>query len=131
MLGAVMEAFVVYLTFPILRWWMLKNFSNFFGVDYAMDVKWNKWFEINCQYQNTRYRYYRCNCHFSYCCLDHNRFFDTKLPDWLGIFQGSSFVVIIGFFLMLPIAFLVALIWPKNPKMALTLCKVSWQVQAC
>ena len=43
----------------------------------------------------------------------HNKFFDTKLPDFLGIFQGSSFVVILGFFLMLPVAFLIALIWPK------------------
>lgn len=42
----------------------------------------------------------------------HNRFYSTKLPEMLGIFQGLSFVVIIGFFLMIPIAFLVAFIWP-------------------
>ncbi|GAB2024566.1 PTS maltose transporter subunit IIBC [Lactovum odontotermitis] len=42
----------------------------------------------------------------------HNKFFNKKLPDWLGVFQGSSFVVIIAFFLMIPFAFLLCLVWP-------------------
>ena len=42
----------------------------------------------------------------------HNHFFDTPLPEWLGIFSGSSFVVILGFFLALPLAYLTAVIWP-------------------
>ncbi|WP_100487128.1 alpha-glucoside-specific PTS transporter subunit IIBC [Sporolactobacillus pectinivorans] len=42
----------------------------------------------------------------------HNKYFNKKLPDWLGVFQGSAFVVIIGFFLMVPIAFLTCWIWP-------------------
>lgn len=43
----------------------------------------------------------------------HNKFFDTKLPDFLGIFQGSALVGIIAFLLMLPCAYLTCLIWPK------------------
>lgn len=43
----------------------------------------------------------------------HNRFFDTTLPEWLGIFSGSSFVVILGFISVLPLAFLTAWIWPS------------------
>ena len=43
----------------------------------------------------------------------HDKYFDTKLPDYLGIFQGSSFVVIIGFFAMLPVALAMCFIWPK------------------
>lgn len=42
----------------------------------------------------------------------HNRFFDTTLPDWLGIFSGSSFVAILGFIATLPLAFLTVLGWP-------------------
>ncbi|MDM5297166.1 alpha-glucoside-specific PTS transporter subunit IIBC [Bacillus pumilus] len=42
----------------------------------------------------------------------HNRFYDQKLPEMLGIFQGLVFVVIIGFFAMIPFAFIVAFIWP-------------------
>lgn len=31
--------------------------------------------------------------------LIHNHYFDKKLPDFLGIFQGTSFVVIVCFLL--------------------------------
>lgn len=43
----------------------------------------------------------------------HEKYFDRKLPDYLGIFQGSCFVVIIGFILMIPLAFVICLVWPK------------------
>ncbi|MGA8943580.1 MAG: alpha-glucoside-specific PTS transporter subunit IIBC [Thermoactinomyces sp.] len=46
----------------------------------------------------------------------HNRYFDKKLPDFLGIFQGTSFVVIICFFVMLPVALLTAWGWPMVQK---------------
>ncbi|MDR1508022.1 MAG: alpha-glucoside-specific PTS transporter subunit IIBC [Synergistaceae bacterium] len=42
----------------------------------------------------------------------HNRFFDTKLPEWLGIFKGSSLIFAMGFFVMIPLALLSAFIWP-------------------
>ncbi|MGQ8841711.1 alpha-glucoside-specific PTS transporter subunit IIBC [Serratia sp. TSA_7] len=43
----------------------------------------------------------------------HNHLFDKQLPVFLGIFQGSSFVVIVGFLLMIPCAWLTLLVWPK------------------
>jgi len=43
----------------------------------------------------------------------HGKFFDTRLPDYLGIFQGSCFVAIIGFVVMLPTALAICFIWPK------------------
>ncbi|RJX64951.1 hypothetical protein DZ860_22925 [Vibrio sinensis] len=43
----------------------------------------------------------------------HNRYYDTKLPDYIGVFQGASFVVIISYFVVLVIAFLTCLIWPQ------------------
>ena len=43
----------------------------------------------------------------------HNRYFDKPLPVFLGIFQGSSFVVILAFFVMIPCAWLTLLGWPK------------------
>lgn len=45
--------------------------------------------------------------------LVHNRFYETKLPDYLGIFQGTSFVHIVGFGCMFILAFATCLIWPK------------------
>jgi len=43
----------------------------------------------------------------------HDKFFDKELPEWLGVFKGSSLVVIVGFFVMIPIALLMCLIWPR------------------
>ena len=43
----------------------------------------------------------------------HNRYFDKKLPDWLGTFQGSTFVYVISFFIMIPLAVLTCWGWPK------------------
>ncbi len=43
----------------------------------------------------------------------HDKFFDTKLPDFLGVFQGSVFVYIVGFFVMIPCALITVLVWPK------------------
>ncbi|MCM7697929.1 alpha-glucoside-specific PTS transporter subunit IIBC [Enterobacter hormaechei] len=43
----------------------------------------------------------------------HNRFFDKPLPVFVGIFQGTSFVVILAFFVMIPCAWLTLLGWPK------------------
>ncbi|BDR57905.1 alpha-glucoside-specific PTS transporter subunit IIBC [Xylocopilactobacillus apicola] len=43
----------------------------------------------------------------------HNRYFDKKLPDFLGTFQGSPYVVILGFILMIPLALITCWGWPK------------------
>lgn len=42
----------------------------------------------------------------------HNRFYDTEIPDWLGIFKGPAFAVAVGFLVMLPMALLFCYIWP-------------------
>lgn len=43
----------------------------------------------------------------------HNHYFDKKLPEWLGTFQGSTYVYILGFFTMIPLAFVTCWGWPK------------------
>jgi len=43
----------------------------------------------------------------------HNRYFEKQLPVFLGIFQGSSFVVIVAFFAMIPCAWITLFGWPK------------------
>lgn len=49
----------------------------------------------------------------------HDRFFETKLPEWLGVFQGSVFVYIIGFFVMIPCAFITVWVWPQIQELIL------------
>ncbi len=43
----------------------------------------------------------------------HDKFFEKRLPAYLGIFQGSVFVAVIGFAVMIPTALAICLIWPK------------------
>lgn len=43
----------------------------------------------------------------------HNKFFEKKLPDYLGVFQGSALVGAIAFLAMLPCAYITCLVWPK------------------
>lgn len=42
----------------------------------------------------------------------HNRYYDKKLPESIGIFQGSPFVIMSAFFVMIPLAFLTSWGWP-------------------
>lgn len=42
----------------------------------------------------------------------HNKYYDKELPDWIGIFRGSSLVVALGFFAMIPAAFITCVVWP-------------------
>ncbi len=42
----------------------------------------------------------------------HNRWYEKNLPAVLSSFQGAALVVIIGFVMMIPTAFLVCLVWP-------------------
>lgn len=43
----------------------------------------------------------------------HNKYFDKKLPDWLGTFQGSAYIVILGYIAMIPLALVTCMVWPK------------------
>lgn len=110
---AVMEAFVVYVTFQYFVSGMLSNFGSFFGVDFSQEVGGTSGLKLIAGIKTLDTGIIGAILISAIVVYIHNRFFDTKLPDFLGIFQGSSLVVIIGFFAMLPLAFLTALIWPK------------------
>ena len=110
---AVMEAFVVYLTFQYFVSGMLKNFGHFFGVDFAQEVGGTSGLKLIAGIKTLDTGIIGAIIISAIVVYLHNRYFETKLPDFLGIFQGSSLVVMIGFFVMLPIAFITALLWPK------------------
>ncbi|WP_392563784.1 alpha-glucoside-specific PTS transporter subunit IIBC [Orbus wheelerorum] len=42
----------------------------------------------------------------------HNTYYEKPLPAFLGIFQGTSFIVIVSFFVMLVLAWITLLTWP-------------------
>lgn len=110
---AVMEAFVIYLTFQYFVSGMLEYFGSFFGVDFTQEVGGVSGLKMIAGIKTLDTGIIGAIVISGLVVYIHNRFFDTKLPDFLGIFQGSSLVVIIGFFVMLPIAFITAFFWPK------------------
>lgn len=110
---AVMESFVLYLTFQYFVSGMLKNFGGFFGVDFATDAGGTSGLKMIANIKTLDTGIIGAIIISAIVVWLHNRYFETKLPDWLGIFQGSAYIVILGFFVMLPVAFLVAFIWPK------------------
>lgn len=110
---AVMEAFVVYLTFQYFVSGMLKNFGHFFGVDFSQEVGGTSGLKMIAGIKTLDTGIIGAILISSLVIFLHNRYFDTKLPDFLGIFQGSSLIAIYGFFAVLPVAFLTALLWPK------------------
>ena len=110
---ASMEAFVIYLTCNYFISSMLEYFGSFFGVDFAQEAGGESGMKMIAGIKTLDTGIIGAIFISAIVVWLHNRYFDTKLPDFLGIFQGSSLIVIFGFFSMLPIAFLICLIWPK------------------
>lgn len=110
---ATMEAFVVYLTCNYFISSMLEYFGSFFGVDFTQEVGGNSGMKMLAGIKTLDTGIIGAIVISAIVVWLHNRYFDTKLPDFLGIFQGSSLVVILGFFTMIPVAFLICFIWPK------------------
>lgn len=109
----VLEAFTLYATFNYFLSTILKFWGTEFGVDFAMEVGGTSGLANVCGIKTLDTGMIGALVISGIVVWIHNRYFDTELPEWLGIFSGSSFVVIIGFFVMIPIAFLFAAGWPK------------------
>lgn len=110
---AVLEAVVIYLTFNYFLSSMLELYGPTFGVDFTQEVGGTSGLKMIAGVRTLDTGIIGAIAIASLAVFLHNRYFDKKLPDWLGIFQGSSFVVIVGFFAMLPVSYLTALIWPN------------------
>lgn len=43
----------------------------------------------------------------------HNKYYDKKLPSYLGTFQGSTYVIVISYLAIIPVAIATCFVWPK------------------
>lgn len=109
---AALESFVVYMTWNTFIASMLELWGPTFGVDYSMDAGGVSGLKNIGGVKTLDTNLIGAIAIAAIIVWIHNRFFEKKLPDWLGVFQGSSLVVIIGFILMLPLALLTAWGWP-------------------
>lgn len=114
---AAMESLVIYLTFNYFVAGFLQYWGPFFGVNnYAKDLvanSTNGGLTMIAGIKTLNTSMVGALLVAGIVIYLHNHFFDKKLPDWLATFQGSTYVVMLGFFVMIPFAFLTCLVWPK------------------
>ncbi|MBC9824548.1 alpha-glucoside-specific PTS transporter subunit IIBC [Carnobacterium inhibens] len=109
---AALEALIIYLTFTTFVSKIIEFFGPTFNVDFAQEVGGQSGLKMIAGIKTLDTNIIGAIVIAGIAVWIHDRFFEKKLPDWLGIFQGSALVIIIGFFAMIPIAVLVCWIWP-------------------
>ena len=107
-----MEGFVIYMLFNYFIAGFLTLHGAYFGVDYSQDAGAGTGLAMIANVKTLDMG--MLGAIFIACVTAwlHNRFYDTNIPDWLGIFKGPAFVVAVGFAVMIPLAFLFCLVWP-------------------
>ncbi|MGL5416466.1 MAG: alpha-glucoside-specific PTS transporter subunit IIBC [Clostridium sp.] len=110
---ACMEAIVVYLMFNYFLSAILNMWGPTFGVDFAQEVGGTSGLALIAGIKTLDMGMIGAIAISGIVVYIHNKYFDVELPEFLGTFRGSSFVVMIAFFVMIPVAFLAALVWPK------------------
>lgn len=110
---ACMEAIVVYLMFNYFLSSILNMWGTTFGVDFAQEVGGTSGLALIAGIKTLDMGMIGAIAISGIVVYIHNKYFDVELPEFLGTFRGSSFVVMIAFFVMIPVAFIAALVWPK------------------
>lgn len=109
---ACMEALVVYIAFNYFISAMLALWGADFGVDYAREAVSGSGLAMIANIKTLDLGMLGAIFISAIVVYLHDKLFDVDLPEFLGVFKGSSLVVIAGFFLMIPVAYLFCLIWP-------------------
>ncbi len=109
---AAMEALVIYLTFNYFVSMLLQQFGLTFGVDFSQEVGGDSGLKMIAGIKTLDTNILGAILVALIVVWLHDRYFEKKLPDWLGIFQGSAYIVILGFFVMIPFAVLTSWLWP-------------------
>lgn len=109
---ACMEAIATYLTFNYFVGTMLTYWGNTFGVDFTQDVATGNGLANIAGIKTLDTGMLGALLISGIVIWAHNRWYDVELPECLGLFKGSSLIVAICFFLMIPLALLTCFIWP-------------------
>lgn len=113
---AVMEAGMVYLTFNYFVGTILSIWGDKFGIDFNQDISESAagtGLKMIAGIKTLDTGIFGAIIISAIVVWLHNRYFDAKLPAWLGIFQGTQMVYGLGFFLMMPVALAFCFIWPS------------------
>lgn len=110
---ACMESFLIYIIFNYFLSAMLSIWGPDFGVDFAKEAGAGTGLTMIANIKTLDTGMIGAILIATLAVWLHNRLFDVNVPDSLGLFKGSSLVVVAGFALMFPIAYLFCLIWPQ------------------
>lgn len=108
-----LEAFVSYLTFNYFVSSMLSSWAPELGVDFSAAAGTSEGIATIAGIRTLDMGIAGALLVSGVVIAIHNRFFDTRLPEWLGVFSGSTFVYMVSFIAMLPLAAVIVLVWPK------------------
>ncbi len=108
-----MEALVLYLTFHYFLSTILSQWGPIFGVDFAAEVGGTSGLTMIANIKTLDMGIIGALAISGIVIYLHDRFYDTELPDWLGTFSGSTFIFMVGFIALIPVAVLAAFIWPQ------------------
>lgn len=109
---AAVESVLIYLTFNYFINSILTFWGPAFGVDFSVEVDYGTGLDMVAGIKTLDTNILGAIIIASIAVWIHNRFFEKKLPEWLGIFQGSPLVGMVGFVFMLPVALITCWIWP-------------------
>ena len=107
-----MEALVGYLTFHYFMNTLLSQWGGFFGVDFSAETGSASGLAMIASIKTLDMGMIGALAVSGIIIAVHNKFFDTELPDWLGVFNGSVFVYVVSFFVLLPTAVICCFVWP-------------------
>ena len=107
-----MEVLVAYLTFNYFVSTMLSQWGGVFGVDFSAETGGTSGLAMVASIKTLDMGMIGALAISGIVIALHNKLYDTELPEWLGVFSGSTFVYMIAFFVMLPTALLACLVWP-------------------
>ena len=110
---AAMESFVIYITFNYFIQAMLTNWgATLFNVDFTQEVGGMSGLTTIAGIKTIDMSVVGAIMIAGIAVALHNKYYEVKLPSLLNSFQGSAFIIILGFVLMIPVAALVCFIWP-------------------
>lgn len=107
-----MEALVSFLTFCYFVGQILRLWGPELGVDYSAEVGNASGLAMIAGIKTLDMGMVGALAISGAVIAIHNKFFDVELPEWLGVFSGSTFIYAICFFVMVPLAVVASLVWP-------------------
>lgn len=108
---ACLEIFVIYATFLYLTSSILQYWGPVFGVDFE-SVERTSGLATIASVRTLDMGIVGALIIAGIAVYLHNKFFDMEVPKYVETFKGSPMVVLIGFFVMIPVSVLACLIWP-------------------